>query len=188
LMEGVRNIKNGSVPVALVGGCDTKVHSQALLFLSQVGLLKGLDNSHDFSPGEGAGVLLLGAKGSIKISGVVQHHYGTTRGFLADPEKPRKVLQELLQTENVGSIDAVVTSKNGHPWQEACEGPVLDEVFGSSCPRIDPGILYGETFAAAFAIKLAHACEVMEKEGFGKVVVTSLSNGDHPGAVLLERS
>jgi hypothetical protein len=60
LAAGVRAVRSGDVPCALVGGCDVKTHALSLVSLQQLGVFDSWkQHGHGCIPGEGAAFLVL---------------------------------------------------------------------------------------------------------------------------------
>lgn len=178
IIEGYHRVKDGFGP-AVVGGSDVKTHTQAFVFLNQVGALPEMG-----PPGEGAAFLVLEefeqakARGASIHSTILSCSEGVDEEAMWRFSTNEKLLSEIMgkAIEEAGcSPDFVVTSQSGCPESDKAEEEAIEKTCGPIM-RLVPKSVLGDTFAAAGAIALTLASQKVSRDG-GTGLVNCFGNG-----------
>jgi 3-oxoacyl-(acyl-carrier-protein) synthase len=193
ITAGIRAIKRGDVPCALVGGCDVKTRELSFINLQQLGIFKSWKQfGNGCVPAEGAAFLVLedeetaakrGKKAYAKIHSYKQGSSWSGLGLDATllgilPEltadcRPTKVFAS-------GDGDAVISeAENKALRQTACE----------TIDLIRPKSNIGNLFAAAAAAQCALAAVSASQQAVGRrVLANCFGYGSEQASFVLESS
>ena len=186
IAAGIRAVRRGDVPCALVGGCDAKAHELAFISLEQQGVFDSWRrDGHGTVPAEGAAFLVLEEESSAARRGaalrarLVDHRLATIAG---DPSE----LRAAVVSELACHAPAVVISARDNGT--AC--PEDGEFDGSSVrPEIvlSPKLHVGNLFAAAAALQVILATEAAGRGAAGRrVLANCFGHGSQQAAFVLE--
>jgi len=178
LTEGFHRAAERTTGAVLAGASDVKTHTQAFVFLNQVGV------STD-PPGEAAAYLVLEpAEAVAKRRGQVRAWLESAAtasdpaagwGYTRDPGLLENLFGAALQRAG-GTPDRVVVSCTGRSAVDEAELTALERVLPAGLSRLAPKAGIGDTFAAAGAVALSLAVAWVERDG-GRVLVDCLGNG-----------
>ena len=178
ILEGYHRVKDGFSP-SIVGGSDVKTHTQAFVFLNQVGVLPEMG-----PPGEGAAFVVLEERDKAKERKAPIHSLLLSCAETVDEEamwsysKNKDILAQVMEKaiDKAGrKPDFVVTSQSGCKESDEAEEAAIEELCGS-VERLVPKAVLGDTFAAAGAIALALASHKVAKSR-GTGLVNCFGNG-----------
>jgi len=191
IAAGVHAVRQGRADCALVGGCDVKTHEFSFISLQQLGLFESWQRTgQGLVPGEGAAFLVIeeerravarGAKIYTRING---YSFQSTAG-----ERPlADVFAAILRNLHVnGDQPAIVAAGDGDAAAANAEQAALASIDIDSSHAVRPKAAMGDLFAAAAAIQVALAAEMVRKPGRS---TTALANcfgyGSERAAFLLE--
>ncbi len=193
IVEGFHRILDGHGPV-VVGGSDVKTHTQAFVFLNQVGVLPDPDEKEPLGPpGEGAAYLVLESLAAAQERKAPIHSmllsYSECSdpeagwGFSTDSQKLTSLIQKAVDKAGV-KPQFVMSSKNGFKASDEAEEKAIKEVLGDDVTIYSPKAFLGDTFAAAGAIAMALASEVVKETG-QVGLVNCFGNGRERAAFVL---
>ncbi|MFC1745612.1 beta-ketoacyl synthase N-terminal-like domain-containing protein [Candidatus Riflebacteria bacterium] len=197
ILEAAWSVSGSRDRIVLCGGSDTKVHSQAFLFLEQLGLLipDAEPGQTSFIPGEASSYLVFEAKERAgKRTRARLTAAMTTSDFscgwtYSNSEKIYcELLFSLLEEAGIKSeeINALLLSSNGDNRLGYFERDAINRVFPQKPPAYAISETITETFAAASPMKIAAAVSRIESAAWKKVLVTSFGNGPMKAAFILE--
>lgn len=161
LAEACRSIQRGAADLALVGGCESKVHPMALL---RWNLLHRLDVEHNNDPAhacrpldQSAGGSVLGEGGAVLVIEELEHAkqrgatiYAEVVGLgssangtgVVDPdptgEAPAMAVQKALRDAGIkpDQVQMVIPPGYGVPNWDQVDAESLMQVFGAALPQI----------------------------------------------------
>ena len=190
IAAGVRAIRCGRTPCALVGGCDVKTHALALVSLQQSGAFESwLRHGRGSVPGEGSAFVVLeneqraaarGARVYARIAGCRVRTVGGDR-TLDD------VCSAVVNGLEVGDDPAVVAASNGDVSIDDAEQSALERANVRACHIERPKQHMGNLFAAAAAAHVALAADIASGQDAGRrVLANCFGHGDEQAAFVLE--
>jgi 3-oxoacyl-[acyl-carrier-protein] synthase II len=186
LAEAARTIQRGHADLALVGGCETKVHEMGLMRWT---LLHRLNTSNNDTPAsafrpydqsaagsviaEGGAVLIIeelahalarNATIYAEVVGLGASANASAASSVIDPdptgEAPSVALKKALKNANLSSdqLDLVIPSSYAIPAWDASDAAALYAVFGNNLPPVLPARAgIGDCGAGAQALDLVTA-------------------------------
>jgi 3-oxoacyl-[acyl-carrier-protein] synthase II len=191
IRAGVRAIRTGEVPCALVGGCDVKTHALSLVTLQQLGIFDSwARHGCGCVPGEGAAFLVLEDADRACSRGA--RCYATVRAAAVRPVAAAGGAAGLLaevagHTASGGPPSLVVAAADGDPEGAESERAALDAVGLGSAETICPKQQLGNLFAASAPVQLAVAAEWARRVGPSRQVLANcFGYGDQQAAFALE--
>ena len=184
---GVRALATGEARCALVGGCDVKIHEMAFATLHQHGLFASWSAAgNGMFPGEGAAFLVLETAETAKARGA--HIYGLVAELNLRPhsrgEEIGRTRSKILRALTVGSVDALVSSKDGDALQDRQKEQILDAAGITAKEIVCPKKHLGNLFAAAGPLQLALAA-ALTNAGRGGVLANCFGYGSTQASFLL---
>jgi len=186
---GMRAIRSGRVPCAVVGGCDVKTHAFAFITLQQQGVFRSWRQSGKGTvPGEGAAFVVLEERERARRRGarirarVVDGCVRTTDG-----EAPSEALSAVLAGLGADRPDVVVAAGDGEPVRREAEDLALGEFGLQPGTVIRPKGHLGDLFAAAAAVQMCLGAAAARKLRAGRRLwVNCFGHGSEMGAFALE--
>ena len=181
---GVRAIRSGDAPCAVVGGCDTKTHELAFLSLEQLGVFDSWKRTGAGPvPGQGAVFLVLeaadraAARGARRYARIAASAFRTRQKGASETE----TYSELIRTlRNAEPIRAVVSAGD----TEASNDDEGGEHRARPTCVLRPKPYAGDLFAAAAALQVALGAVLVERVG-GQVRANCFGHGSQQAAFLL---
>lgn len=188
IAAGVRAIRAGEIPCAVVGGCDVKTHVLSLVSLQQFGALDSWRHHGQGSvPGEGAAFLVLeeaahaARRGAPRRAVIREFGCATTM----PGESPAAAFQEVLRGLPWHGRPAVVAAADGDAALAAAERAALAAVGLDGAERVCPKAALGNLYAAAAATQVALAAQVVEQHGPPHTVLADCFGFGGPQAAFL---
>lgn len=192
ISAGVRAIRSGSVPCALVGGCDVKTHTLSIAGLQRLGVLDSWGRTGCGTvPGEGATFLVLeGFDRAVDRGARIYARFKDgVRRSISEGELPAEAIHEIFEELQIGSDlpNAIVAAGDDEPRFASAESEAIKQVGISGVKRIEPKRYLGNLFAAAAALNVALAAELVRKSPSGSTAVANCFGwGGEPAAFMLE--
>jgi 3-oxoacyl-[acyl-carrier-protein] synthase II len=189
IAAGIRDVGNGEVPCAVVGGCDVKTHALSFLSLEQLGLLDSWRHNGSGSvPGEGAAFLVL--ERHERAVGRGARVYASIQGSSLRSITPQAalpdVLTEALRHLKVPSRALVVSASDGDPLYSEAERVAMEAAGLGHCRAIHPKSHLGNLFAAAAPVQLALAALLAARRQGVPVVANCFGHGTEQAAFVVE--
>ncbi len=192
IAAGVRAIRRGDVPCALVGGCDVKTNEIAFINLAQLGLFRSWQqHGRGGIPGEGAAFLVLEAqeqaiaRGRRVYAGIAEYVLRSTPAGGTVQDTCASVVSGI----KTRASPVVVAAGDGEPDMAAAEEHAMVQAgFG---PRhwLRPKRHLGNLFAAAAAVQVGLAAGVCAGETDGeKVLANCFGYGSEQASFVLEKA
>lgn len=193
IAAGVRAIRSGEVPCALVGGCDVKTYELAFINLQQLGLFESWRRSgRGCVPGEGAAFLVLedersaasrGRRGYARIADYKLGSTGRQRGL---GETLGDVVSELRQPRAECTVFAAA---DGDIDLSERESAALTASGYDASRAIEPKRFLGNLFAASAATQVALAAAYLDLNDAGRETLANcFGYGTEQASFLLEPS
>jgi 3-oxoacyl-(acyl-carrier-protein) synthase len=180
---GVRAVRRGEAPCAVVGGCDAKTHELAFLRLEQLGVFESWKRTGAGPvPGEGAVFLVLEAgdraarRGARCYARIAGSAFRSRVAGVGETETRAEVLRTLGGAE---SVRTVVSAEEAEPNHD--QDPARVRSRGSLRPK--PCV--GNLFAAAAALQVALGAVLANQTG-GRVLSECFGHGSEQAAFLLQ--
>jgi 3-oxoacyl-(acyl-carrier-protein) synthase len=188
IAAGMRAIRRGDVPCALVGGCDVKTHEMALLSLQQLGALRSwIEYGRGTVPGEAAAFLVLeDESAAIRRSARV---YARIRQYAfrsVTAERLNGAIAEMLGCLTIAGRPALVAAGDGDVFVSDAERGALEQSGIEPATEFRPKAHLGNAFAAAAAVQVGLAAELASRSGHENVLVNCLGFGAEQGCFVLE--
>jgi len=196
IAAGIRAVRSGNVPCALVGGCDVKTHTLSIAGLDRLGVFESwLQSGEGTIPGEGAAFLVLenldhaaarGAKIYARIRSVASRS-------IDDDESPEDAIAEIFdEITNRPACESIapnliVASADGEPRIARAETNAMKQSAFEQTGKIYPKLFLGNTFAAAAPINVALAAKSLHgRIERGSAIASCFGPGGELSAFLLE--
>jgi 3-oxoacyl-[acyl-carrier-protein] synthase II len=191
IRAGLRAIRTGEVPCALVGGCDVKTHALALVTLQQLGVFESwARHGHGCVPGEGAAFLVL--EDADRARSRRARCYATVRAAAVRPgaaaQDAAGLLAEVMGLlADRGHPPRIVAAADGDTARAESERTALHAVGLEGVETVCPKEHLGNLFAAAAAVQVAVAPEWARRSGApGQVLANCFGYGEQQAAFALE--
>lgn len=206
LGKALYDLRAGRVEVAVVGGVDSLLEEDTLLWLQSAGRLKTAGIASSLQPGEAGAFLLLETIRNARLRGapvfgIVENlRLGKEVNTLLSGDTPRGVgLMEVISgiIDNPGRKNTypawLITDQNGEPYRAMEWGNAMVRLTARSQVFAEPVLWYpavsfGDTGAASGAVSLCMASCAFDR-GYApskRVAVISSSDGVSRAAVLLK--
>ena len=192
IAAGIRAVRTGVVPCALVGGCDVKTHALSLVTLQQLGVFSSWSRyGRGCCPAEGAAFLVIeerthAARRGARIHAVISGF--ALRSVPADGQLA-VVLSRILRSIDSGGPSLVVAAADGDEGIAEAERTALESVGARAVRTVYPKACAGNLFAAAAAVQVALAAELAGRGGRpGRVLANCFGYGSEQAAFLLEKA
>ncbi|UCF16032.1 MAG: hypothetical protein JSW59_00955 [Phycisphaerales bacterium] len=193
IATGIRAIRRGDVPCALVGGCDVKTRELSFVNLQQLGIFKSWKQSgHGCVPAEGAVFLVLEDEGAAVKRGkkayarVHSYMQGSSWSGSKLDATLLKILSELTTDCKPAEI---LASGDGDVFISEAENNALEQTDSDTVNLIKPKSKIGNLFAAAAAAQFALAAVSASRQAIGqRVLVNCFGYGTEQASFMLEPS
>ncbi len=190
IAAGVREIQEGRVACALVGGSDVRTHEFAFVSLQQIGAFRSWAQHGEGSiPGEGAAFLVLEeerqarARGARIYARVARHVMRTA----PTPADLAATFRNVIGDIGAGGAVDLVPAGDGDRFIAQAETEAIARASLLVGRRVHPKRYLGNLFAAAAAVQVALAATMAHGAGAGKhVLAHCFGHGSQQGALLLE--
>jgi 3-oxoacyl-[acyl-carrier-protein] synthase II len=188
IAAGIRSIRRGEVPCALVGGCDVKTHELALVSLQQLGVFGSwMQHGRGTVPGEGAAFLVLedesrARRRSARIYARIRQvvFRSVAAGGLPD------AMSEMLSSLQVSRRPQVVAAGDGDVPVSEAERKAIETAGISPSTILNPKAHLGSAFAAAAAVQVGLGAELASRGGNRDVLANCLGFGSELACFVLE--
>ncbi|MEE8566577.1 MAG: beta-ketoacyl synthase N-terminal-like domain-containing protein [Candidatus Bipolaricaulota bacterium] len=193
IAAGIRAIRRGDVPCALVGGCDVKTRELSFINLQQLGMFNSWKQfGHGCVPAEGAVFLVLedeeaaikrGKKAYAKIRSYKQGSSWSGSGLDAT------LLRILSEITTDCRPTKVFASGDGDAVISEAENKALGQTSFETIDLIRPKSNIGNLFAAAAAAQFALAAVFTSQQAIGRrVLANCFGYGTEQASFMLETS
>jgi len=188
IAAGIRAIRAGDAPCALVGGCDVKTHALSLITLQQLRIFDSWTKHGDGClPGEGAAFLVLESgqqaarRGARIYAGSLMLRSVPAGGCAVE------TLGELLCGIGNHGRPFVVAAEDGDVELTQAERAALEVAGVVAAGTARPKTCLGNLFAAAAAVQVALAAELASRaSGRPQVLANCFGHGSEQASFLLE--
>ena len=192
ITAGVRAIKRGDVPCALVGGCDVKTCEIAFIHLMQLNLLESWKQQGEGCiPGEGAAFLVLesedqaAARGKRAYARIADYALRSSRGDLPMED----TLSSVISGMRISGSSLVVGAGDGVPGIADAEEHALAQAGLVPGQWLRPKRHLGNLFAAAAAVQVALAAKLCGSgAGDQKALANCFGHGSEQASFVLENT
>ncbi|MHC4617889.1 MAG: beta-ketoacyl synthase N-terminal-like domain-containing protein [Planctomycetota bacterium] len=191
LAAGIRAIKRGNVPCALVGGCDVKCRELSFVCLQQLGIFESWKQYGNGSiPGEGAAFVALEEEAAATRRGVTPYarirdcriESMSSTSNLADTMY--STISELRRNDN---LCIVVGSGDGDVAVNNAEARAFERAGLEYRDSLRPKSYVGNLFAAASAVQVGLAAQLTRQQEKGQSVMANcFGYGSEKAAFVLE--
>ncbi len=192
IAAGVRAIKRGDVPCALVGGCDVKTCEIAFIHLMQSSFFDSWRRQGRGSiPGEGAAFLVLESEDQAAARG--KRAYGRIADYALRSAQGDLPIQDTLSSVvsglKISDSPIVVGAGDGEPGIADAEDHALAQAGLVPERWLRPKRHLGNLFAAAAAVQVALAAGLCSREtGDRRVLANCFGHGSEQASFILERA
>jgi len=190
IAAGIRAIRAGDAPCALVGGCDVKTHSLSLITLQQLGIFDSWTKHGDGClPGEGAAFLVLESGQQAARRGARIYARIGSLMLRSVPADGRAVetLGELLCGIGNHGRPFVVAAEDGDVELAEAERAALEAARILAVSTARPKTCLGNLFAAAAAVQVALAAALASRASARQQVLANcFGHGSEQASFLLE--
>jgi 3-oxoacyl-[acyl-carrier-protein] synthase II len=191
IAAGIRAIKRGDVPCALVGGCDVKTRELSFINLQQLGIFESWKRyGKRCIPGEGAAFIVLEHEGKAVKRGKTAYarinDYKT--GSLSNKSGLKDTFQSVISELNINNcLAAVIAGGDGDVTIAESEQQAFEVVGLRPKILLKPKFQIGNLFAAAASIQIGLAAALA---GRGKnrhqFIANCFGHGSEQASFLLE--
>jgi 3-oxoacyl-[acyl-carrier-protein] synthase II len=190
IATGIRAIRRGDVPCALVGGCDVKTRELSFVNLQQLGVFESWSRYGKGSvPGEGAAFLVLEdedqatKRGKRAYAKITDYKMCSARSASDLKDVVSSVISELKINGDV----TVVAAGDGDVTFEKNEQQAFEQAEFEPQELLRPKANLGNLFAAAAAVQVGLAAELAGNRENGQLVVANcFGYGSEQGSFVLE--
>ncbi len=191
IAAGVRAIRRGDVPCALVGGCDVKTREISFINLMQLGLFESWRRGQGCIPGEGAAFLVLESR--EQASQRDARAYAGITGYAlrsrAHDAGVEDTLSSVISGLEINGDSAVVAAGDGEPEISDAEEHALAKARLVPRQWLRPKRHLGNLFAAAATIQVGLAAGLCGRNTGGrKVLADCFGYGSEQAAFVLEEA
>ncbi|MHC4258798.1 MAG: beta-ketoacyl synthase N-terminal-like domain-containing protein [Planctomycetota bacterium] len=191
LAAGVRAIKRGDVPCALVGGCDVKCRELSFVCLQQLGIFESWKQYGQGSiPGEGAVFLVLEEEAEAASRG--RTPYAKVRDYRIESMSSKSELvgtmcSIMLELRRDNSLSMVVGAGDGDVVTNNAETRAFERASLECHDLLKPKSNVGNLFAAAAAFQIGLAAQLASQQEKGQSVMANcFGYGSEKAAFVLE--
>lgn len=191
IVAGIRAIKRGQVPCALVGGCDVKTRELSFITLQQLGVFKSwAENGTGVVPGEGAAFLVLedeqaALKRGKRIYAEISDYKS---GSLCKKTGLSDVINFIIKQLNIDGALNIVSAGDGDIEISGYEEDAFEKAKLDIRQILRPKSHIGNLFAAAASVQVGLAAELINRsDGNKKVLADCFGYGTEQGTFVLER-
>ena len=174
IAAGIRAIRRGDVPCALVGSCDVKTSELSFINLQQLGVFESWKlHGKGCVPGEGAAFLVLEdeehatKRGKRAYAKITDYAIRSSAGDSSLKDTFSSAISEL----KTNGIAAVVAAGDGDIAISEGEQQAFEEVGLEPCELLRPKLHLGNLFAAAAAVQVGLAAELASRGESGRPVL-----------------
>lgn len=193
IIAGIRAIRRGDVPCAVVGGCDVKTRELSFINLQQLGMFKSWRQSgNGCVPAEGAVFLVLEdeeaatERGKKAYARVHSYRQGSSWSGAGLDATLRRILSELTADCRPTRVFA---SGDGVALISEAENEALKQTASETVDLIEPKSNIGNLFAAAAAAQFALAAVSASQQAMGEQVLANcFGYGTEQASFMLEPS
>jgi 3-oxoacyl-(acyl-carrier-protein) synthase len=190
IATGVRAIKRGDVPCALVGGCDVKTRELSFINLQQLGIFDSWkQNGVGCIPGEGSAFLVLEDKNAAAARGKKAYARITDYNlYSADLGSTSEMLSNAIGRLTLGSNQLhLVSACDGAPAIANMERESL-EYCGIKCSStMQPKSGMGDLFAAAAFVQVGLGAAFAKKTNHsGQILANCMGYGSEQAVFVME--
>jgi 3-oxoacyl-(acyl-carrier-protein) synthase len=190
IAAGIRAVRRGEVPCALVGGCDVKTELLSFVSLHQLGALASWSrHGQGCIPGEGAAFLVLederlaARRGARTLARVGDYAVRSSGWGMSRKDAFAAVLSGLAGVDR----PAVISAADGDPCLADDERHALHEAGVRPASVLHPKSHLGNLFAAAAAVQVAMGAALVATEPDARSALANcLGFGTQHAAFLLE--
>jgi 3-oxoacyl-[acyl-carrier-protein] synthase II len=191
IVSGIRAIRQGKVPCALVGGCDVKTRELSFINLQQTGVFESWKRfGTGCIPAEGAAFLVLedeekaNKRGRKAYARITEYQLGST----SSTTELDKILFSILSKLKTSSQQVkLCLSGDGDFFITESEGKAIKSAGFKLQESIKPKSSIGNLFAAAAALQVGLAAVLNSKQTDGEQVAANCFGfGSEQAAFLLE--
>ncbi len=187
IAAGIHAIECGSVPCALVGGCDVKTLELSFISLQQLGVFSSWrEHGSGCVPAEGAVFLVLeeqeaaAARGRTGYARIRDFKLCSCSGRWPSTDHLVKALTDL----KLHGVTCLVSACDGNPDLDDIEKESMARVNIDAQTTTKPKTSAGNLFAAAAPLQLA--CAALATHQHSTVLANCLGFGTEQGAFVLE--
>lgn len=190
IATGIRAIRRGDVPCALVGGCDVKTRELSFVNLQQLGVFESWSRYGKGSvPGEGAAFLVLedeeeAAKRGKRVYAKITDY--RIRSACSTSEL-RDTFSSVISELKINGDVTVIAAGDGDAAFEENEQRAFEQAGFEPQEMLRPKANLGNLFAAAAAVQVGLAAELASKQKRGRPVLANcFGYGNEQAAFVLE--
>jgi 3-oxoacyl-[acyl-carrier-protein] synthase II len=190
IAAGVRAIRRGDVPCALVGGCDVKTHEFSFINLQQLGVFGSWKRYRKGCvPGEGAAFLVLEDEERAAKRG--RRAYARITDYVirsaCSNSSLRDTFQSVISGLKINGSTTVVAAGDRDVAIAEGEQQAFQQIGLESDELLRPKMNLGNLFAAAAAVQVSLAVALADRQEEGKQVLADcFGHGSEQAAFLLE--
>jgi len=176
IATGIRAIKRGDVPCALVGGCDVKTRELSFVNLQQLGVFESWSRYGKGSvPGEGAAFLVLEdedqatKRGKRAYAKITDYKIRST----CSTSELRDTFLSVISKLKINGDVTVIAAGDGDVAFEENEQQAFEQAGFEPQELFRPKANLGNLFAAAAAVQVGLAAELAGKQKRGRLVLAN---------------
>ena len=190
IAAGIRAIRRGDVPCALVGSCDVKTRELSFINLQQLGIFESWSrHGKGCIPGEGAAFLVLEDEEEAAKRG--KQAYARIADYvicsICGDSHLKDTLSSVISRLKINGVPAVVAAGDGDIAISEGEQQAFEEVRLEPCELLRPKLHLGNLFAAAAPVQVGLAAELAGRGESGQPVLANcFGYGSEQASFVLE--
>jgi len=191
IATGIRAIRRGDVPCALVGGCDSKCRELSFISLQQLGIFESWrQNGSGSIPGEGAAFLVLedeiaaAKRGKRTYALLKEHVIQSTSGDSKLEDIAYTIISQLKRPD---AAPIVVGASEGNSAVETSETRAFERAHLECRDFLKPKSSIGNLFAAAAPLQVGLAAQLASKQKKSQTAIANcFGYGSEKASFVLE--
>jgi len=190
IAAGIRAIKRGEIPCAIVGGCDVKTRELSFVNLQQLGIFNSWKQYGKGSiPGEGAAFLVLEDEEAAAIRG--KNAYARISDYklssVCSKSKLKDTLFSTMSGLKINSGVKIIAASDGDVTIAESEKQAFKQLGLEQQKPFNPKSNIGNLFAAAAAVQICLAAKLTsQQEGKQHVMANCFGYGSEQASFVLE--
>ncbi|MCP4711059.1 MAG: hypothetical protein GY869_20765 [Planctomycetes bacterium] len=190
IVAGIRAIRRGRTPCALVGGCDVKTHMFSFINMQQLGLFDSWRRHGQGSvPAEGAGFLILeGEREAVNRGAKIYARFCDYKiESLNKQANIYDIYSSIYSSLEKKDVDFVTAASDGEAEIVEAENKLFTQYGMESATFQHPKRYLGNLYAAAAVVQVGLTAESMHRHNYQLGLTNCFGAGCEQGSFVLEK-